>query len=86
MEEFNEYITSTITTSEGQEVEMAVVDEFTFENKDYVAAAKVVDDTIDEEGLYIYKVKIGEEDFTVEKINNKVDYEKIARAYMEMGE
>lgn len=86
MEEFNEYITFTITTSEGQEVEMAVVDEFTFENKDYVAAAKVVDDTIDEEGLYIYKVKIGEEDFTVEKINNKVDYEKIARAYMEMGE
>ena len=86
MEEFNEYITFTITTSEGQEVEMAVVDEFTFENKDYVAAAKVVDDTIAEEGLYIYKVKIGEEDFTVEKINNKVDYEKIARAYMEMGE
>lgn len=86
MEEFNEYITFTITTSEGQEVEMAVVDEFTFENKDYVAAAKVVDDTIDEEGLYIYKVKLGEEDFTVEKINNKVDYEKIARAYMEMGE
>lgn len=86
MEEFNEYITFTITTSEGEEVEMAVVDEFTFENKDYVAAAKVVDDTIDEEGLYIYKVKLDEEDFTVEKINNKVDYEKIARAYMEMGE
>ena len=69
MEEFSEYITFTITTSEGQEVEMAVVD-----------------DTIDEEGLYIYKVKLGEEDFTVEKINNKVDYEKIASAYMEMGE
>ena len=48
MEEFNEYITFTITTSEGQEVEMAVVDEFTFENKDYVAAAKVVYYTIDE--------------------------------------
>ena len=80
------YVTFTVTTSEGEEVEMAVVDEFTFENKNYVAAARVVDDTIDEEGLYLYKVKLGDEDFSVEKISNKVEYEKIAKAYMEMGE
>ena len=80
------YVTFTVTTSEGVEVEMAVVDEFTFENKNYVAAARVVDDTIDEEGLYLYKVKLGDEDFSVEKISNKVEYEKIAKAYMEMGE
>lgn len=86
MEEFKEYVTFTTTTSDGEQVEMAVVDEFEFENKNYVAAARVVDDTIDEEGLYIYKVKVSEDDFTVEKINNKVDYEKIARAYMEMSE
>lgn len=86
MEEFKEYATFTTTTSDGEEFEMAVVDEFEFENKNYVAAARVVEDTIDEEGLYIYKVKISEDDFTVEKINNKVDYEKIARAYMEMSE
>lgn len=86
MEEFKEYVTFTVTTSEGEEVEMAVVDEFTFENKNYVAAARVVDDTIDEEGLYLYKVKLGDEDFSVEKISNKVEYEKIAKAYMEMGE
>lgn len=86
MEDYNEYATFTITTSEGEEVEMAVVDEFEFENKSYVAAARIIDDTIDEEGLYIYKVKVSDDDFTVEKIKNKVDYEKIARAYMEMSE
>lgn len=86
MDEFKEYATFTITTSEGEEVEMAVVDEFSFENKSYVAAARIVDDTIDEEGLYIYRVIVSEDDFSVEKITNKVDYEKIAKAYMEMGD
>ena len=78
-----EYITFMITSSAGEEIEMAVVDEFQFENRDYVAASRVVDDTIDQEGIFIYKVKAGDE-FAVEKINNKIDYEKIARAYMDM--
>lgn len=86
MEEMNEYVTFQVTTSAGEEVELAVVDEFTFENKNYVAAARITGDTIDEEGIFIYKVKLGEEDFTVEKIRNHVEYEKIARAYMELGE
>ncbi len=78
-----EYITFMITSSTGEEIEMAVVDEFQFENRDYVAASRVVNDTIDQEGIFIYKVKAGDE-FAVEKINNKIDYEKIARAYMDM--
>lgn len=86
MDEFMEYITFTITTAAGEEVEMAVVDEFEFENKNYVAAARVVGDTIDEDGLYIYKVKVGEDDFSVEKITNQVDYERVVKAYMEMDE
>lgn len=78
-----EYITFMITSSTGEEIEMAVVDEFQFENRDYVAASRVVDDTIDQEGIFIYRVKPGDE-FAVEKINNKIDYEKVARAYMDM--
>ena len=84
--EFEEYVTFKVTTSTGEEVEMAVMDEFEFENKNYVAAAKVTGDTIDEGGLYLYEVKMKEDDFTVEKIKNKVTYEKVAKAYMEMGE
>lgn len=84
-EEFKEYITFTVTASDGSKVELAVIDEFEFEKKAYVAAARVIDDAIDEEGIFIYKVKAGDE-FAVEKITNHVEYEKIANAYMQMDE
>lgn len=82
-EEMNEYVTFTVDDREGNEVELAVVDEFEFEHKNYVAAAKIEGDTVSEEGIYIYRVKAGEE-FAVEKITNQIDYQKIAEAYMEM--
>lgn len=83
-EEMNEYITFTITAGDGTEVEMAVVDEFEFEKRNYVAAAKVVGDTIDEEGIFIYRVKETEDDFTVDKIKSQVEYQRVCKAYMEM--
>lgn len=83
-EEFKEYITFRVTTGDGTEVEMAVVDEFEFEHKNYVAAAKVNGDTIDEEGIFIYRIKATEEDFSVEKITNKFEYEKVSKAYIEL--
>lgn len=83
-EEFEEYVTFTITASDGSEVEMAVIDEFEFEHKGYVAAAKVEGDVINEEGLFIYRIKETEEDFEVEKIKSQVEYQKIAKAYMEL--
>ena len=82
-EEMNEYVTFTVDDREGNEVELAVVDEFEFEHKNYVAAAKVEGDTVSPDGIYIYRVKAGEE-FAVEKITNQIDYQKIAEAYMEM--
>lgn len=85
MDEFNEYVTFMVTAADGTEVEMAVVDEFEYENKNYVAAARVEGDTIDEDGVYIYRVKAGEE-FAVEKITNQSDYEKIAEAYLDIAE
>lgn len=83
-EEVKEYITFTTTNKNGETVEMAVMDEFEFEHKNYVVGALIVDDVINEEGLYIYRVKTVGDDFTVEKITNQIDYQKIAQAYMEM--
>lgn len=85
-EEFEEYITFTVTNKDGEEIEMAVVDEFEFEKKPYVVGALIEGDTINEEAFFIYKVVVGDEDFKVEKIKNQVDYQKIARAYMELEE
>ena len=79
-----EYTIFTVTDSQGCRVELAVVDEFSFENKDYVAAARVEGDAISEEGLFIYRVKSEGEEYIFEKITNAVDYQRVARAYLEL--
>ena len=83
---FEEYVTFHVTASDGSDVEMAVVDEFDFENDHYVVGAVIVDDTIDDEGRYIYKSVIKGDTFTVEKIKREFDYKRIAEAYMSMDE
>jgi len=83
---FEEYVTFRVTASDGSDVEMAVVDEFDFEDNHYVVGAVVKDDTIDEEGRYIYKSVIKGDSFTVEKIKREFDYKRIAEAYMSMDE
>ena len=79
-----EYVTFTTTTSDGKEVEMAVVDEFEYERRHYVVGAVIEDDTINEDGMYIYRSVINGEDFTVEKIDSEAEYMKVAKAYMEI--
>lgn len=84
--EFDEYITFTTTTKDGSEVEMAVMDEFDFEGKHYVVGAMIKDDTIQDDGRYIYESVMKGDEFTVEKIKREFDYKRIAQAYMEMEE
>ena len=83
-EEFKEYITFTTTDKAGNEIEMAVMDEFEFEHKHYVVGALIEENTINEEGLFIFRVREMGEEIKVEKITNQTEYQKIAQAYMEM--
>ena len=80
----DQYVVFTIETQAGETVEMAVLEEFEFEGKEYVAAGLIDGDTI-QEGIYIYKVKDSEE-FAVEKLRNKFEYDKVSKAYLEMLE
>ena len=84
--DYKEYITFHVTAKDGTDVEMAVVDEFDFEEKHYVVGAVIQDDTILDEGRYIYESIIKDDDFTVEKIKREFDYNRIAKAYMDMDE
>lgn len=79
-----EYITFETTAKDGTVLEMAVVDEFEFDKKHYVAAAVIVDDAINEDELYIYRSVISEDDFSVEPIMDLNEYQKIADAYLKM--
>lgn len=82
--EFKEYVTFSVTTKDGTEVEMAVVDEFDYENKHYVVGALIKDEEIIDDGRYIYRCIMKGDDFQVEKIKREDDYKKIAEAYMNM--
>ncbi len=84
--EFNEYVTFNVIAKDGSTVEMAVVDEFDFEDKHYVVGAVIKDDTILEDGQYIYECIIEGDDFKVEQIKKEFDYNRIANAYMHMEE
>ena len=84
--DYSEYITFHVTAKDGTDVEMAVVDEFDFEEKHYVVGAVIQDDTVLDDGRYIYESVINGDDFVVEKIKREFDYNRIAKAYMEMEE
>lgn len=84
--DYQEYVTFQVTARDGSEVEMAVVDEFDFEDKHYVVGAVVQDDTILDDGRYIYLSEIDGDDFTVKKIEKEFEYNKVAQAYLHMDE
>ena len=48
-----EYVTFTVKSKDGEDIELAVVDEFDFEKKHYVAAARIIDDVISDSSLTI---------------------------------
>ena len=84
--EYNEYITFSVTAKDGSVVEMAVMDEFDFEGDHYVVGAVIKDDEIVDDGRYIYRSVLTADGFEVEKIKREFDYNRIAQAYMEMDE
>ena len=81
-ETFEEYPVFTITDKNGNPVEMAVVDEFEYEKKSYVVGAVIQGDTIDMDGLYIYRAKVQDDELITEKITNATEYEKVSKAYL----
>ena len=82
--ENGEYVTFHVTTKDGKDVEMAVVDEFDIENRHYVVSSVVEDDTINVDGQYIYRCHVKGDDFTVEPISDPKEFERVARAYSKM--
>ena len=82
--ENGEYVTLQVTTKDGKDVEMAVVDEFDIENRHYVVSSVVEDDTIKVDGQYIYRCHVKGDDFTVEPISDPKEFERVARAYSKM--
>ena len=83
-EETKELYTFTTTAKDGSLLEMAVVDEFEYKNKNYVAACRVENDTVLDDGCFIFRCRLQQEEAVFEKISNAIEYQEIAEAYMAM--
>ena len=84
LDKFTEFVTFNITSRDGKEIEMAVVDEFEYNGKNYLVSAVVENDCIKGEARYIYRMAETKDGFRAEKILDPKYYEEIAAAYMEM--
>ena len=82
--EFQEYATFVVTTRDGSKAELAVVDEFEFENKQYVVGALIEGDVINDDARYIYEAEVKDDELVVKKIAKEFDYNRIANAYLHM--
>ena len=82
--EFQEYATFVVTTRDGSKAELAVVDEFEFENKQYVVGALIEGDVINDDARYIYEADVKDDELLVKKIAKQFDYNRIANAYLHM--
>ena len=82
--EFQEYVTFVVTTRDGSKAELAVVDEFEFENKQYVVGALIEGDVINDDARYIYEADVKDDELVVKKIAKEFDYNRIANAYLHM--
>ena len=83
MEE-NSYVTFHVTARDGRDIEMAVVDEFVCDRKQYVVGAVVENDVIRDDGQYIYRCEVSEDDFRVFEITSEVELRKVSEAYLAM--
>lgn len=80
-----EYITFTDKLDDGSEIEMAVIEEFEFEQKYYVASALVEDDAVNENNIFIYRLRPnGKDDYSFERIADEKEFERVSKAYMYM--
>ena len=86
IEEYGDYTVFETKTKNGEEIEMAVIDEFDFEGRHYVAAARVEGDTINEDGLYVYLADTKGDDFKAEKIESEEEYQRICEAYLDYAQ
>ncbi len=78
------YSTFFVTARDGRQIEMAVVDEFDYGKKHYVVSSVVEDDTILDEGQFIYRCRIKDDGFEIDPITSKTEYAELTKAYLEM--
>lgn len=81
MEELNVYDTVMIQLSSGDEQEFAIIEEFTYDEKQYIVVSPVEGDTI-QEGMYLYRALETEEGLEISRIEDAEEFTQVS-AYFE---
>ena len=79
-EELVEYDTFTYELN-GKVMEWAIVEEFPFEEKTYIICQEVLDDTLSDEGLYLFEGVSEGDEITVKNIDSEEEYNRVVDAY-----
>ena len=81
MEDMKMYDTVRIPLSSGREAEFAIMDEFEFEEKHYIAVSLVIKEEI-QEGMYLYRAEPDGTELEISRIEDPEEFEKVS-AYFE---
>ena len=81
MEEFKTYETVMIQLSNGNEQEFAIIEEFTYDEKQYIVVSPVQGDEI-QEGMYLYRTEETEEGLEISRIEDAEEFAQVS-AYFE---
>lgn len=81
MEEFKTYETVMIQLSNGEEQEFAIIEEFTYDEKQYIVVSPVQGDEI-QEGMYLYRTAQTEEGLEISRIEDAEEFAQVS-AYFE---
>lgn len=66
----------------GVQREFAIIEAFTAEGKEYVAAAPIEGDAVSSEGCYLFRCVGSEGEECIEKLTDKEEYARVSEAYM----
>lgn len=81
---YQEYDVFTVKDRNGNDVELAVVNEFEYDKKTYVAGARIEGDEIIEDGVFIYRARVEDGEIQAEPVTDPKEYDKVVQAYLEM--
>lgn len=81
--QYEEFETINIELKDGSEAEFAILDRFDYEEKSYVVVARVVNDEISQDGLFIYQAEDAGDEITVTELDREA-YGKVTEYYMNL--
>lgn len=84
MSEYETYDTFYTTNRYGEKIELAIVDRFTLEDRNFVVSALVSGDTVKTDALFVYEETGSGDETEIIKIEDPLEYARISEYYQNL--